>query len=410
LISNLIPNLVFNLTIFGAALLRYYCMDEQKVPLWRDERFLKLALQAVVVAIILVVVAILINNISINFRKLGFNFGFSFLNNPASFGIGDSAIPYTPTDPFRQALFVGVVNTLRVIILGIVFATLLGIIAGIARLSDNWLVRQISTVYVELFRNTPLLLQLFLIYQAGFLRLPPPEQPVQLPASTFLSNRGIDLLWPVASARTWIALALLIASVILGLIIRQRQLKVMELEGGSAGQSYRNMLIGLGVIGAIALLVGLQWQLPQFENGRVQGGLYLSSEYGALLFGLVLYTGAFIAEVVRAGIQSVAKGQWEASKALGLQSNLAMRLVVFPQALRVMIPPLTSEYANLAKNSSLAAGIAYSDFFQISFTINNQTGRVLEVVLLIMIFYLTINLIISLGMNWLNQRVQLQER
>lgn len=385
-------------------------MDEQKVPLWRDERFLKLAIQVVVVAIVLIVAAILVNNISINFRKLGLNFGFGFLNNPASFGIGDSAIPYTPTDSFQRALLVGVVNTLRVIILGIVLATLLGIVAGIARLSDNWLVRQISTAYVELFRNTPLLLQLFLIYQAGFLRLPPPEQPLRLPASTFLSNRGIDLLWPVASTRTWIALALLIASIILGLIIRQRQLKVMELAGGSAGQGYRNILIGLGIVGAISLLVGLQWQLPQFDAGRVQGGLYLSSEYGTVLFGLVLYTGAFIAEVVRAGIQSVSKGQWEASQALGLQSNLAMRLVVFPQALRVMIPPLTSEYANLAKNSSLAAGIAYSDFFQISTTINNQTGRVLEVVLLIMVFYLTINLIISLGMNWFNQRVQLQER
>lgn len=361
-------------------------------------------------AIVLVAASILTHNILINFRRLGLNFGFSFLNNPASFAIGDSAIPYNSTDAFRRALLVGVINTLRVIVLGIVLATLLGIIAGVARLSDNWLVRQISTAYIELFRNTPLLLQLFLIYQAGFLQLPPPERPLQLPAATFLSNRGIDLLWPVSSARTSIALGLIIASIILGLILRQRQLKAMELQGGTAGQGYQKGLIALGVVGVLALLFGLQWQLPRFQNGDVTGGLYLSSEYGALLFGLVLYTAAFIAEVVRAGIQSVSQGQWEASRALGLRSNLAMRLVVFPQALRVMIPPLTSEYANLAKNSSLAAGIAYSDFFQIASTINNQTGRVIEVVLLIMIHYLVISLIISLGMNWFNQRVQIKER
>lgn len=385
-------------------------MDEQKVPLWRDDRFLKIVLQLVVLAIVLVVLSILTHNIIINFRRLGFNFGFNFLNSPASFGIGDTAIPYTPTDPFRRALLVGLVNTLRVIVLGIILATLLGIVAGVARLSDNWLVRQVSTAYIELFRNTPLLLQLFLIYQAGFLRLPAPNQPLQLPGSVFLSNRGMDIVWPIGSPRTWIALALIIGSIILGLILRQRQLKLMELQGGAAGQSYQKGLMALAAIGVLAFLFGLQWQFPRFENGGVQGGLYLSSEYGALLFGLVLYTGAFIAEVVRAGIQSVSKGQWEASRALGLRSNLAMRLVVFPQALRVIIPPLTSEYANLAKNSSLAAGIAYADFFQIAFTINNQTGRVIEVVLLIMIFYLTINLIISLTMNWFNQRVQLRER
>jgi general L-amino acid transport system permease protein len=183
----------------------------------------------------------------------------------------------------------------------------------------------------------------------------------------------------------------------------------MELQGAS-GKNYQYGLIAASIIGLLALLFGLEWRPPSLENGVVSGGLHLSAELGALLLGLVLYTAAFIAEVVRAGIQSVSQGQWEASRALGLQSGQAMRLVVFPQALRVMIPPLTSEFLNLAKNSSLAAGIAYGDFFQIATTINNQTGRVLEVVLLIMLTYLTINLIISLGMNWFNQRVQLTER
>lgn len=385
-------------------------MDEQKIPLWRDERFLKIAGQILVLAIIFVIFAIIANNISVNFRRLGLNFGFNFLNNPASFGIGDSAIPYNSTDSFSRALLVGMVNTLRVAVLGIILATLLGIIAGIARLSDNWLVRQVSMVYIEIFRNTPLLLQLFVIYQAVFLKLPPVENALRFPASTFLSNRGINLIWPAGSTRTWIALVLLIASVVLAFIFWQRRLKIMELQGGTAGRNYQTAMIVSVVIGLLALLVGLEWRQPELVNGGVTGGLYLSSELGALLFGLVLYTAAFIAEVVRAGIQSVSKGQWEASRALGLRSGLAMRLVVFPQALRVMIPPLTSEYLNLAKNSSLAAGIAYSDFFQIAFTINNQTGRVIEVILLIMIHYLAINLIISLAMNWFNQRVQLSER
>jgi general L-amino acid transport system permease protein len=384
-------------------------MDEQKIPFWRDDRILKIVGQALAILVIVIIFAILSNNLFVNFRRLGLSFGFGFLSNPASFGIGDTSIPYSPTDSFGRALLVGFVNTLRVIVLGIILATILGIIVGIARLSENWLVRQIASVYVEIFRNTPLLLQLFFIYTAFFLKFPRIEDSIQLPGPTFLSNNGIFLLWPVGNVRTLIALALLVASVVLGIIIWQRRIKVMELQGAS-GQGYQRALIAIAIVGVLALIFGLDWQPPRFENGNISGGLHLSAEFGALLLGLVLYTAAFIAEVVRAGIQSVAKGQWEASKALGLNSGLLMRLVVFPQALRVMIPPLTSEYLNLAKNSSLAAGIAYSDFFQISFTINNQTGRVMEVVLLIMIGYLTINLLIALGMNLFNQRVQLRER
>ncbi len=384
-------------------------MEEHKVPLWRDDRFLKIAGQVLVMLIVLIVAAVIVNNVTVNFRRLGLNFGFGFMSNPASFGIGDSAIPYTSTDSFGRALLVGLVNTLRVVVFGIFFATILGIIVGIARLSDNWLVRKLASIYVEIFRNTPLLLQLFFIYTVGFLSLPRVADSVQLPGPTFLSNQGIYLPWPTGSARSLIALALLIASLALVIFFWQRRLKVMELEGAS-GNGYRNLLFGLGAVGLLALLFGLEWQAPAFANEAVTGGLHLSSEFGALLLGLVLYTAAFIAETVRAGIQSVSKGQWEASRALGVNSGQAMRLVIFPQALRVMIPPLTSEFLNLAKNSSLAAGIAYGDVYQIATTINNQTGRVIEVVILVMITYLTINLIISLGMNLLNQRVQITER
>ncbi|MBF2047742.1 MAG: amino acid ABC transporter permease [Leptolyngbya sp. IPPAS B-1204] len=384
-------------------------MDEHKVPLWRDDRFLKIALQVIVLAIVVALLALLGGNALINLRRLGIPPGYDFLNNPASFGIGDTAIPYSPTDSFGRALLVGLVNTLRVIVLGIILATILGIVVGIARLSENWLVRQIATIYVEIFRNTPLLLQLFFLYTAVFLRFPAVENSIRLPGPTFLSNQGIFLLWPAGTARTWIALAVIIGSLILGILFWRQRVKVIVLQGAS-GQNYFFAMIALAVIAVLALLFGLDWQAPVLQGDVVTGGLNLSGEFGALLAGLVLYTAAFIAEVVRAGIQSVSKGQWEASRALGLQPGLAMRLVIFPQALRVMIPPLTSEYLNLAKNSSLAAGIAYADFFQVANTINNQTGRVLQVVSLIMITYLTINLIISLAMNWFNQQVQIKER
>jgi general L-amino acid transport system permease protein len=383
-------------------------MDEEKIPLWRDERVLKVVGQVIAVIVFVTVMLILGSNITRNFQRLGITFGFDFLGRAASFGIGDTPIPYTPSDSYGRAVLVGLVNSLRVMILGIILATVVGISVGIARLSDNWLLRQIAGAYVELFRNTPLLLQLFCWYFAVFLNLPGDLQnPPRLPGPIFLTQRGVDLPWPDGTLQTWLSAAFLLVSAVLAFMVWRRRIMVM-VQRGESGRSLQIVLIAIGVLALLALVFGLQWERPELADNRISGGLNLSPEF--VLFGLVFYTAAFIAEVVRAGIQSVAKGQWEAARALGLQPGLAMRLVVFPQALRVMIPPLTSEYLNLAKNSSLAIAVGYADVYATSFTTSNQTGRTIEMILILMATYLTINLIISLGMNTFNRSVQLKER
>lgn len=381
---------------------------EEKIPLWRDERIVKIAIQVIILAIIAAIFAVLAINFTLNYRKLNIPFGFEFLSRPASFGIGDTSIPYTPTDPYRRALLVGIINSLRVMILGIVLATVVGIVSGVARLSDNWLVQQISSIYVQIFRNTPLLLQLFFWYFAVFLNLPSIENPVSLPGF-YLTQRGVDLLWPLATLRSALALLLLIASAIALVVVWRRRMKLMEQTGESPQQLDIAQYVLIAIL-LVSLILGFQWEIPVLEGTNITGGLNLSPEFAALLTGLTLYTAAFIAEVVRAGIQSVSKGQWEAARALGLQSGRVMQLVIFPQALRVMIPPLTSEYLNLAKNSSLAIAIGYNDIYSVSNTTANQTGRSVEMILIMMSTYLIINLIISLLMNLFNQSVQLRER
>lgn len=385
--------------------------DEQRIPLWRDDRFLKIIGQVIAVIFIALVAAFLLGNLNRNFQSLGLTFGFDFLGRTASFDIGDTAIEYSPTDPYRRAIIVGLLNSLRVMILGIILATIVGILVGIARLADNWLVRQLASVYVEVFRNTPLLLQLFFWYFALFLKLPQIENRLQLPGPIFLTQRGVDLPWPAGNLQTGLSFAVLVVSVILAVIVWRRRTTLI-VQQGESGRNLQRVLVGIAIAFLLVLIFGLDWEQPQLltETNLIQGGLNLSPEFAALLFGLVFYTAAFIAEVVRAGIQSVSKGQWEAAKALGLNPGLLMRLVIFPQALRVMIPPLTSEFLNLAKNSSLAIAVGYADVYAVSNTTANQTGRSVEMLVVVMSTYLVINLIISLGMNWFNQSVQLQER
>jgi general L-amino acid transport system permease protein len=308
-------------------------MTNSKPPLWRDHRFWQNAIQLIFVFLAVVIVIILWGNVSQNLQQLGIQFGFNFLKQQASFDIGETLINYQPTDAYNYALLVGLVNSLRIAIMGIFLTTIVGITAGIARLSDNWLVRKISLVYVEVFRNTPLLLQLLFWYFAVFLSFPKAENKLSLLGFVNFSQTGIQLPW-----------------------------------------------------------------------------FTLSPEFSSLLLGLTFYTGAFIAEIVRGGIQSVPKGQLEAAKSLGLNPSLAMRLVIFPQALRVIFPPLTSQYLNLTKNSSLAIAIGYPDIYFVASTTFNQTGKAVEVMLLIMITYLTLSLIISLTMNLFNRSVQIKER
>jgi general L-amino acid transport system permease protein len=379
----------------------------------RDVRFWNIAGQIIAVVLLVTAVAILGDNLLYNLQRLGLRLGFDFLDSQASFDIGESLIPYNPADTFGRAIVVGLLNSLRVIILGLILATLVGLIVGIARLSDNWLVRNIALVYVETFRNIPLLVQLLFWYSAVLLKLPPLEKSVTFIKGVFLTQTGVYVPWFVTNPTTGIWV-LLLAIGIVGAAWAWRWRTRMMVEQGRPG---RQLLWAAGAI-AIALLLALILtrrepfviSLPQVNNGEIEGGLRTSPEFCAILIGLVFYTASFIAEIVRAGIQSVPKGQWEAAKALGLRGGPSMRLIILPQALRVIIPPLTSQYLNLAKNSSLAIAVGFSDIYQITSTTLNQTGRAVEVMVIIAVAYLTISLSISLVMNLINSRVQLKER
>lgn len=389
-------------------------LSNKQNPFWRDDRFFKILVQVIALLVILSLAIILGNNLVANFRRLGLNFGFNFLfdpDRPASFSIGDSPIPYQATDPYLRALIVGLLNSLRVMVSGIILATILGITIGLGRLSDNWLVRQIATVYVEILRNTPLLLQLFFWYFLFFLQLPKIESPAILWNSVFFSNQGIYLPWPAGTIKTWLSLAFLALSAVLAVSLWRKQNQAIA-QPEASRIPLPLLGISLTIASIIVVAFGLDWQQPQYNPAipNIQGGLSLSPEFATLLIGLTAYTAAFIAEVVRAGMQSVPQGQLEAAKALGLKPNLTVQLVIFPQALQVIIPPLTSQFLNLAKNSSLAIAIGYNDIYAVATTISNQTGNAIEMLLVVMGAYLSFNLLISIGMNWFNRAVQIKER
>ena len=383
------------------------------VPFWRDERVLKVLAQ---IAFLILVLSLGVWMIS-NYRQRGLTFSFGFLDEEASFDLAEG-IPFSPTDSYARAFLVGVVNTIRVASLGIVLATLLGLGAGIARLSSNWLVSKVASVYIELIRNTPLLVQLFFLYFAVILKLPDIGGALILPGPVFLSKRGVVLPSPRPTPSFswwWPFLVVALAGAVVLLVLRRRGVE-------RTGRPSFNLLwvaVPLIVIPALGWVLASSHPLlldsPQlvYKSGgvlKVEGGTTFSPEFTALLVGLVVYTGAFIAEVVRAGILAVPKGQTEAARAQGFTNAQILRLIVFPQALRVIIPPLISQYLNLTKNSSLAIGIAFLDLYAVSNTMLNQSGRVVEVFLMIMASYLSMSLTISLIMNIVNQRIQIVER
>lgn len=381
-----------------------------RIPLWRDERFWRIALQVLAVLVFILAVGVLGSNLNRNMQQLGIEFGFDFLGNAASFDISESLIAYSSEDSYSRVLLAGLVNSLRVIVLGIAVTTLLGIAAGIASLSENWLLRNLSRVYVEVVRNTPLLLQLFFWYFAVFFSLPQLSEKIEWPGPIFLSKRGIYIPWPANSIAAWMWLLVLGIGAIGAVLLWRWRSKIM-VEQAASGQRELIMLAVMGIAGIIIIILGLGWQRPEVaETGSIEGGLRVTIEFAGVLAGLVFNTGAFIAEIVRGGIQSVPKGQWEAARSLGLKSGLAMRLVIFPQALRVIVPSLNSQYLNLAKNTSLALAIGYPDLYSVVNTTFNQTGRPIEVFLIFMITYLILDLLISFSMNKLNKVVQLKER
>jgi general L-amino acid transport system permease protein len=379
---------------------------------WRDERVIQVAAQILFLALVIWVGSAALRNMLTSLQQQGLVLGFDFLNSGAGFDISDAPIPYSSTDTFARALQVGLLNTILVSVLGIVLSTLLGIVVGVARLSSNWLVNRIAWVFVEVMRNVPLLVLLVFIYTAFFLKLPRARQAVSL-GPIYLSNRGVAIPWGEPTD-TWslyvsVLIGALIAGAVVGLAMRWWQNR-----SGRPRPQVVPSLLTMALIALIGWFVlpqpPLALSLPEIAGFNFRGGQVLSPEFMALLIGLVIYTAAFIGEVVRAGIQAVPKGQVEAARALGLNPARTLRLVVFPQALRVIIPPVTNQYLNLTKNSTLAVAIGYPDLFAISGTIINQTGRAVEMIAVVMAVYLTLSLITSLVMNWYNRRVRLVER
>jgi general L-amino acid transport system permease protein len=532
--------------------------SQESIPFWRDIRVLGVLAQIAFVILVLIAASWFLRNVTANITTLGENqflcrdgttslrCAFDWLRLDASFDISETLIAYDPTDSYGRALVVGVLNTVRITVIGIVMATILGTFAGIARLSDNWLVSSVARWYVDIFRNTPLLVQLFFIFFGVILVFPSIREAIQLLGlPIYLSQRGINLPWPVAlpSWPIWMAFIVLgiiqaqVLWVFLGrqeertgkasnrgvwaivsflvvvtvgwfvtsasadsqgmlvansLRVRQfrdvqsvmvRRLRLTDLsefdlalQGGQLTQEtvdsaaftvcsisdspseanltalFRSSSIPYRIVeranrpdgatraygdGECEIYVAnlsvlasernmlenpdshsivkvpetpVRVDIPRIEGLNFTGGLKLSPNFAAILLGLVLYTGAFIAEIVRAGIQSVPKGQSEAARALGLSEGQRLRLVVLPQALRVIIPPMTSQYLNLAKNSSLAIAVGFPDLWSTAFTTLNQSGRAVQVFVLVMAFYLTLSLSISFLLNWYNRRIALVER
>ena len=378
---------------------------------WRSQAFRALVYQVLAVSVIALVVWFLAHNTATNMRQRGIQSGFGFLLGTAGFDIGESLFPFDSGESYLRAYLVGVTNTLRVAMLGIVLTTLLGTLLGVGRFARNALVRGLCRVYVELFRNIPLLLQLLMWYLL-FTELLPDAASAWVVGPMFLSKGGLNFPIPVwAAGHVWAAWGLLIG---LGgaWLLRRRAQALFE----ASGQPHSMVWVPLAGLLACTLAGWLLGGAPTAMDMPIKGefaienGGALTPEFLALLVGLTLYTAAFVAEVVRGGIQSVSLGQAEAASALGLSSVQSMRLVVLPQALRVIIPPMTNQYLNLTKNSSLAVAIGYPDVVSIANTAINQTGRAVECSALIMVVYLSTSLITSLFMNWYNARVAIQER
>jgi general L-amino acid transport system permease protein len=392
---------------------RIQVITKSSIPLWRDERVLKAAAQIISALFVGAFAVFFVGNVLRAADARGLNLGYDFLGEAAGFPLSESVIPYDESRPFGYAFVIGILNTLKVALIGIVLATLLGTIVAISRLSSNWLVSKIASVYIEIIRNIPLLVQLFIWYFAVFQALPPVKESIRWPASIYLSERGLYLPSPVPTTTfgTWlvsVGLGFLLAAVLYVVLLRY-QFRT----GRTTYPVLTAVVTFVGIPLATWLLVGerpMHTQVPVLGKFNFEGGMHLTPEFAALLTGLVVYTGAFIAEVVRAGLTAVDKGQFEAARAVGLSPMQVLRLVVFPQAMRVIIPPLISQYLNLTKNSSLAIVIGYADMFFVGRTIINQAGRAIPVFLMIMGVYLCISLITSIIMNIYNRRIQLVER
>ncbi|MBA4611035.1 amino acid ABC transporter permease [Stappia taiwanensis] len=369
--------------------------------------------QVLVVLALLGVLAFFAYNAKTNLERAGIASGLGFLSERAGFDISQSLIAYTNDSSYFRAFWVGLTNTLLVALIGVFFATIIGFVVGVARLSHNFVIRQLAAVYVETLRNIPLLLQLLFWYKAVLSVLPSPRRSLEPLSGVYLNNRGLILPEVIREPGSSLTFYALIAAIAVAIGISRWARKRQQ----ETGQQFPSFLVGLGLIIVLPLVTFLASGMPiHFEYAELKGfnfagGVVVNPEFMALLLGLSLYTASFIAEIVRAGILAVAHGQTEAAYSLGLRPRRTLQLVIIPQAMRVIIPPLTSQYLNLIKNSSLAVAIGYPDLVAVfAGTVLNQTGQAVEVIIITMLVYLTISLITSSFMNWYNRRMALVER
>ena len=383
-----------------------------KVPFWLDPKKRSIISQFFVFCMVGLLGYYLISNTLENLERQTIATGFGFIHKESSFEIGESLISYSAADSYGRALLVGTLNTLFVALIGNIITVILGTFIGVARLSKNWLVSKLAAIYIEVMQDIPVLLQLFFWYAIFYETLPSPRQALSPVKGVFLCNRGVAFTVPeVHPAHGYMALAFLASCIIVYLL--RRWARKRQDRTGKPFPVFRVstcILVGLPLLTWWVGGAPTKMDVPRLVGFNFRGGLTVSPEFMALLIGLVLYTAAFVAEVVRAGIQSVSKGQTEAAMSLGLRPPMVLNLVILPQALRVIIPPLTSQLLNLTKNSSLAVAIGYPDFVSVANTTINQTGQAIEGVALIMAVYLIFSLSTSVFMNWYNKKVALVER
>jgi general L-amino acid transport system permease protein len=385
----------------------------QKPPFWRDRAKRALIFQVLLVAAVAAFLIYIIGNTQANLEARGITTGFGFLNNTAGFGIGQTLIEYSSQSTYGRTFVIGLLNTLLVGGLGVLAASIIGFIVGIARLSPNWLIAKLANAYIETFRNIPLLLQIFFWYFAVLRALPSARESMAFGEAIFLNVRGLYLPQPLFESGFGLIPATFVVAIIASIALVIWNKRRHEATGKRLPAGWMSLVIifGLPLLVLVGTGVPVTWEMPVLRGFNFGGGITIIPEFLALWLALSIYTASFIAEIVRSGIQAIPHGQTEAAQALSLPRKLVLRLVVIPQAMRVIIPPLTSQYLNLIKNSSLATAIGYPDLVSVfAGTTLNQTGQAIEVIAMTMAVYLIISLLVSMFMNWFNARVALVER
>ncbi len=386
--------------------------ERSNVAFWRDERKRGLLAQLVVGLLVVGAAWFLLHNMVENQNRLGVPLSLSFLTDPAGFQLSFATLHVTLESPIQRILLVGALNTLFAAAICAVLATFLGLVVGIMRLSSNWLVARIATVYIEAVRNVPLLLQLVFWYGGVLSALPKVKDSLSVADIVFLNVKGLFTPRPIPEDDFWFVAATFVVGIVASVAIWRWAKRRQAL----TGQQFPSFTTGVALVIALPVLVSfilgnpVQWELPEAGTFNFKGGMTFQPEIVALILGLSVNSGAFIAEIVRGGIMAISHGQTEAAYALGLRPRSNLRLVIIPQALRVIVPPMISQYLNVVKNSTLAGFIGFPDLFSVIGTSQNQTGRAVECVTILMLFYLMVSLIISTIMNWYNKRVALIER